>query len=77
MNPESQYPELATMKSDELFIEKASIRVNNNWLTFPIKKMILKKDKHRFTKELKITYNTDTIYFVTFGDVMWFTVERS
>lgn len=65
MNPESQYPELATMSKDELFIEKASIMLNNTRLVLYIKKVVPKNEWQNYAKEVKATYNCDSVYFMT------------
>ena len=57
MNPEIMYPELKTMKSDELFIEWAYIVKTKNVIKIHVKKLIPKKEKTIFVKALILEYN--------------------
>lgn len=63
MNPESEYPELSTMKSNEIFVESADIWLNCKKIAaIEIKKIINVKDKNDIAKELKLKYSGDACY---------------
>lgn len=65
MNPETEYPELKTMKAGEVFIEWACIVKGTEFFKVYIKKVIAKKDTKSEVSELKKVYNSDDVYLCT------------
>jgi hypothetical protein len=70
MNPETLYPEIKDMKDNEIFVERAKIviyitQTTDQLIRLPINKIILKKDKAEFVKDLKDKYNANKINLIT------------
>jgi hypothetical protein len=64
-NPEIEYPEIKTMTPVEIFIKVAYLRLNDKNVPVFIGKVIKRKDMDAFAKELKQTYNSPSVEFVT------------
>ena len=70
MSPEYKYPELATIKTNEIFVEWVYVV---RWLTeeqkevvkIPLKELILKKDRHKLVEKYKNEYQASEVNLVT------------
>ena len=65
MNPETEYPELKSMKASEVFIEWACIVKGSEFFKVYIKKLIAKKDTKAEVFNLKKLHNSDDVYLCT------------
>jgi len=65
MNPETEYPELLSMKQGEIFVENAVIWKEGKKIAHvDIRQVINMKDKNDLAKELKARYTGDECYMI-------------
>ena len=65
MTLENNYPELTTMKSNEIFVEGVRVAKDGSINLISIEKVILKRGLNDMAKALKSQLNADKVYMIT------------